>query len=64
MTTSPEFKKFAHEMVDYVIDYLENIRDRPVLSKVKPGYLKELLPSEAPEKAEQWADLMKGKVVF
>ena len=37
------------EMVDYIADYLENIRDRRVFPDVQPGYLRELLPDHAPQ---------------
>ena len=40
------------EMVDYIADYLENIRDRRVFPEVKPGYLRELLPEAAPQVQE------------
>ena len=32
-----EFRKRGKEMVDYVADYLENIRDRRPLADVQPG---------------------------
>ena len=54
MTTPEEFREFGREMIDYVADYLENIRDRPVLPKVKPGYLQQLVPTEAPDQPENW----------
>jgi hypothetical protein len=38
-------------MVDYIADYLENIRDRRVFPDVQPGYLRELLPDHAPQVA-------------
>ncbi|XP_011190721.1 aromatic-L-amino-acid decarboxylase isoform X1 [Zeugodacus cucurbitae] len=56
---APEFKDFAKSMVDYIADYLENIRDRRVLSDVKPGYLRPLIPDAAPETPESWEDVMK-----
>ena len=56
---SEVFKSRAREMVDYVADYLDNIEERPVLAKVKPGYLKELIPVNAPEEPDSWDDLMK-----
>ena len=37
------------EMVDYIANYLENIRERRVFPDVKPGYLRELLPDHAPQ---------------
>jgi len=52
-----EFRKRGKEMVDYVADYLENIRDRRPLSNVKPGYLRELVPDEAPRDPEPWHDV-------
>ncbi|XP_055613451.1 aromatic-L-amino-acid decarboxylase-like isoform X1 [Uranotaenia lowii] len=55
---APQFKEFAKEMVDYISNYLENIRDRRVLPEVQPGYLKPLIPSEAPQQPESWQDVM------
>ena len=49
MTSKEEFRQFSHAMVDYIIDYHENIKDRPVLPTIKPGYLRPLIPEEAPE---------------
>lgn len=52
-----EFRKRGKQMVDYVADYLENIRDRRAFPSVEPGYLIDQLPKTAPEKPEQWDDL-------
>ena len=38
MTSSEEFRKFGTAMVNYVADYLENIRERPVVPKVKTSH--------------------------
>ncbi|KAJ6647506.1 3,4-dihydroxyphenylacetaldehyde synthase [Pseudolycoriella hygida] len=54
-----QFREFARSAVDFVADYLENIRDRPVLPSVEPGYLHKLLPEVVPEQPEQWQDVMK-----
>ncbi|CAG9854374.1 unnamed protein product [Phyllotreta striolata] len=53
-----EFREFGKAAVDYIADYFETIRDRPVLSSVKPGYLGELLPKEAPQTGESWQDVL------
>lgn len=45
-------------MVDYIADYLENIRDRRVYPAVKPGYLRELIPDHAPLDPEPWDDII------
>lgn len=42
------------EMVDYIADYLENIRDRRVFPNVQPGYMRNLLPESAPIEGEEW----------
>ncbi|KAI8441448.1 hypothetical protein MSG28_015048 [Choristoneura fumiferana] len=47
------------EMVDYIADYLENIRDRRVYPDVQPGYLHKLLPGTAPAQPESWDDIFK-----
>lgn len=54
-----EFRKYGRQMVDYIADYLENIREREVVHKVTPGYLKKLLPNEAPENPEDFAEVFK-----
>ena len=41
-------------MVDYIADYLENIRSRRVFPDVKPGYMRELLSDTAPLEGENW----------
>ncbi|XP_037958572.1 aromatic-L-amino-acid decarboxylase isoform X2 [Teleopsis dalmanni] len=56
---APEFKDFAKSMVDYIAEYLENIRDRRVLPTVEPGYLRPLIPDNAPQEPESWEDVMK-----
>ena len=59
MTSSEEFRKFGTAMIHYVADYLDNIRDRPVVPKVSPGYLAQLVPDSAPDKPEHWSEVMK-----
>ncbi|KAK8385970.1 hypothetical protein O3P69_010605 [Scylla paramamosain] len=44
-------------MVEYIADYLENIRERRVFPDVKPGYMRDLMPDEAPEHPEPWQNI-------
>jgi aromatic-L-amino-acid decarboxylase len=53
-----EFRRAAHEAVDWAADYLAGIRDYPVLSRVKPGDLIDLLPKSAPERGEPMDDIL------
>lgn len=54
-----DFRKYGRKMVDYIADYLENIREREVVHKVTPGYLKKKLPDEAPENPEDFDEVFK-----
>ncbi|XP_045782792.1 aromatic-L-amino-acid decarboxylase isoform X3 [Maniola jurtina] len=54
-----EFRVKAKELVDYIADYLENIRDHRVYPGVQPGYLHKRLPNEAPQLPEKWDDIFK-----
>ncbi|RMF57518.1 MAG: aspartate aminotransferase family protein, partial [Calditrichaeota bacterium] len=47
-----DFRKYAHELVDWMADYLEGIENYPVKSPVKPGEILSQLPESAPEKGE------------
>jgi len=40
-----------------VVNYYDNIGDRQVVSTVEPGYLRKILPTEAPEDGEPWSDI-------
>lgn len=54
-----EFRKRGSEMVEYIADYLENIAGRRVLPEVRPGYMRDLLPNEAPLTPADWNDVMR-----
>ena len=45
-------------MIDYIADYLDTIESRRVTPNIEPGYLKKLLPLEAPQKPEDWNVIM------
>lgn len=49
---SKQFRKYAHEMVDWMADYLENIEDLPVRSIKKPGEIIAALPQNPPQQSE------------
>ncbi|XP_030637232.1 aromatic-L-amino-acid decarboxylase [Chanos chanos] len=54
-----EFRRRGKEMVDLVADYIENIEKRQVYPDVQPGYLRALIPEEAPEEPEMYEDLVR-----
>ena len=47
-----EFRAAAHRAVDWAGDYLDTIRERPVMSRVSPGDIRRSLPAMAPEQGE------------
>jgi aromatic-L-amino-acid decarboxylase len=47
-----EFRRFGHELIDWIADYFERIEDLPVLSQIEPGDLKAQLPAAPPEHGE------------
>ncbi|XP_055596100.1 3,4-dihydroxyphenylacetaldehyde synthase-like [Uranotaenia lowii] len=49
-----EFREFGKAAIDFIADYFETIRERDVLPSVEPGYLHDLLPSDMPERGEDW----------
>ena len=50
---SPEdFRRYGHQVVDWIADYLAHPERYPVLSQNQPGEVKNALPSKAPERGE------------
>ena len=49
-----EFRRAAHDAVDWVADYLERIESFPVLSTVEPGAVRAQLPEHPPDDGESW----------
>ena len=57
--TPEEFRKHAHELVDWMADYMENVEKYPVKSPVKPGDIFNRLPDDPPLNPESFNILMK-----
>ena len=56
---SPDiFRKQAHEAVDWIVEYLEDMNHYPVLSRSKPGEIKSSIPKSPPENPEPFEDIM------
>ncbi|CAG9834131.1 unnamed protein product [Diabrotica balteata] len=54
-----EFRVRGKEMVDYICQYMTSMNKYKVTPDIEPGYLKKLLPSEAPQEPENWESIMK-----
>jgi aromatic-L-amino-acid decarboxylase len=53
-----EFRRYGHELIDWIADYLEHPERFAVLPAVKPGFLRAVLPGEAPERGEDFSRLL------
>jgi aromatic-L-amino-acid decarboxylase len=53
MIDSKDFRKHAHDFVDWMADYLEHVEDLPVKSQVKPGEIFSQIPDAPPSESEE-----------
>lgn len=54
-----DFRKYGHQIVDWIADYFEEMEKLPVLSQVEPNWLKSSLPRSAPESGEDFGEILK-----
>jgi aromatic-L-amino-acid/L-tryptophan decarboxylase len=53
-----EFRRLGHELVDWVADYRDRLDELPVMSRVRPGEIRALLPAEPPQTGEDLGALV------
>jgi aromatic-L-amino-acid/L-tryptophan decarboxylase len=53
-----EFRRFGHELIDWIAEYLEHVEDLPVMAQIEPGDLKARLPAAPPEEGEAMAEII------
>lgn len=51
---SASFRRYGHELVDWVADYMDHADRYPVRPRVQPGDIRAQLPAAPPEGAEDW----------
>jgi aromatic-L-amino-acid decarboxylase len=56
--TAEQFRQYGKLVVDWVADYYESIESLPVLSKIQPGHIRQLLPPDPPEQGESFESLL------
>ncbi|MDO8349309.1 MAG: pyridoxal-dependent decarboxylase, partial [Planctomycetota bacterium] len=54
-----EFRRFGHQIVDWLADYRAGVADRPVQTTVQPGELLARLPSTPPTQPEGFAAVLR-----
>jgi aromatic-L-amino-acid/L-tryptophan decarboxylase len=53
-----DFRRYGHQVIDWLADYFEHPRTYPVLSQSKPGDLQRALPSQPPMGPESMTDIL------
>jgi aromatic-L-amino-acid/L-tryptophan decarboxylase len=53
-----EFRRYGYQVVDWIADYLKDIRQYPVLPNMKPGDLVDRLPAQAPDQGQRMDDIL------
>lgn len=53
-----EFRKYGYQVVDWLANYFDEMENMPVLSQVQPDWLKNNLPKSAPEKGEDFGEVL------
>jgi aromatic-L-amino-acid decarboxylase len=56
--TPEEFRRYGHQAIDWVADYLARPERYPVLPSVKPGQLTDSLPACGPERGESMETIL------
>jgi aromatic-L-amino-acid/L-tryptophan decarboxylase len=54
-----EFRKYAHELVEWMAGYMEHVEDYPVKSQVSPGEIFSKIPDHPPSNPEPFDALIK-----
>ncbi|HEV2764735.1 MAG TPA: pyridoxal-dependent decarboxylase [Pyrinomonadaceae bacterium] len=53
-----DFRRYGHQLVDWMADYFARVEHLPVLSRVQPGELMSSLPEAAPARGEPMGEIL------
>jgi aromatic-L-amino-acid decarboxylase len=56
--SAEEFRRFGHQIVDWISDYFERVEELPVLAQIEPGELKAQLPQSPPQQGEPMGEIL------
>lgn len=56
--SAEEFRRYGHELVDWIARYLETVGERRVLPTVEPGEIRGQIPQRCPEDPEPFAAIL------
>jgi aromatic-L-amino-acid decarboxylase len=52
--TPEEFRRYGHQLIDWIADYRTTIASRPVMARTAPGVIRAQLPKTPPENPEKF----------
>src|SRR5947199_2768682 len=53
-----EFRAYAHQVVDWIADYLTNVESYPVFAQIAPGDIRRALPAHPPTEPESMESIL------
>jgi len=53
-----EFRRYGHQLIDWIADFFANIDQVPVLPEIEPGDIRKQLPQEAPGRGEAMSQIL------
>lgn len=56
--TPEEFRRAGHQLIDWIVDYVEHVEERPVSSSVAPGDVLAALPTSPPTGVDSFDDVL------
>ena len=57
--TPEEFRRFGHQLVDWIADYRARVAELPVMSRAEPGSIRAQLPASPPEQPEPFEAILR-----
>jgi aromatic-L-amino-acid decarboxylase len=57
--TPEEFRRFGHQLIDWIADYRSGLAERPVMAQTAPGDVKGQLPASPPQEPEDFASVFR-----
>src|SRR5216683_1474684 len=57
--STEDFRRYGHEIVDWIANYFEHIEELPVLAQIEPGDLKAQLPASPPQTGEPMDQILR-----
>jgi aromatic-L-amino-acid decarboxylase len=56
--TPDDFRRYGHQLIDWIADYRARVQTRPVMAQVAPGDIKRQVPASPPDQPEPFDDVL------